>query len=433
MSVREANRYYDVYPRIVRANEKAEITIRPLYDHSAFGEECTYEVSIFPLSGPGTQMVRSLKLSPVMGALHIHHEFDGEQEHRMVIESLSGEKRSVLAQFHVYSLAPDLFARRPFKGDVHLHSHYSDGKEAPAYVAGACRRIGLDFMAVTDHHRHSPSLEALAAYNETDIDLGIFPGEEIHLPGNPIHCVNFGGRSSVSKLVGRDEEYRAEVSHIQNRLSGFPLTVDPYQYASTVWCFQKIRDAGGLGVFCHPYWFVNNRFDVPEALLTQILEEQPFDAVEVVGGYLPHEAESNWLQVARYNEERARGRKIPVVGASDAHTCEKDGVLGAYYTVVFSPTPGLHDLIESVRNLYSVAVESPSGEESSRAHGPFRLVRYTQFLLREVFPQHDELCVEEGRLMLAHLSGDAQAVHTLRAYKGRTTALCDRLWAPAQA
>lgn len=33
-----------------------------------------------------------------------------------------------------------------------------------------------------------------------------------------------------------------------------PLTLDEdaYQYASCVWCFDKIREARGLGIFCHP-------------------------------------------------------------------------------------------------------------------------------------------------------------------------------------
>ena len=46
----------------------------------------------------------------------------------------------------VYSLAPDLLALRPLRGDFHMHSTCSDGKQPPAHVAARCRQIGLDFM-----------------------------------------------------------------------------------------------------------------------------------------------------------------------------------------------------------------------------------------------------------------------------------------------
>jgi hypothetical protein len=80
--------------------------------------------------------------------------------------------------------------------------------------------------------------------------------------------------------------------------------------------------------------------------------------------------------------------------------------------------------------LYSVAVEAVPGE-TPRAYGPFRLVKFALFLMREVFPHHDALCVEEGRLMLAHLAGDPEAVFALSRLHGRTTALLERFWASA--
>jgi hypothetical protein len=72
-------------------------------------------------------------------------------------------------------------------------------------------------------------------------------------------------------------------------------------------------------------------------------------------------------------------------------------------------------------------VEALSGE-TARAHGPFRLVKYAQFLLREVFPEHDALCAQEGRLMLAHLAGDATAAEQLGKRRGSVARLYARLW-----
>jgi hypothetical protein len=292
-------------------------------------------------------------------------------------------------------------------------------------VAAACRRIGLDFMALTDHRKYAPSLEAIAAFEGVSHDLCIYPGEEVHPPGNPVHIVNFGGRFSINDLFASDT-YRAEVRAIEATLSDLPAGADPYPLASCIWCYDKIREAGGLGVFCHPDWFTSYRYDVPAYLTELLFERQPFDAMELVGGYPLVEVESNRLQVARYQEERARGKRLPVVGVSDAHGCERGDLFGWYYTVVFAASAGLPDLIGSIKDLYSVAVEAIPGA-MPRAFGPFRLVKYTQFLLREVFPQHDELCLEEGRLMLAHVAGDPAAAEALAGLQGRIAALYRRL------
>ena len=90
--------------------------------------------------------------------------FEGEQEHVLFVEEIWGKNRRSVGEFRLYSAQPDLFGRKPYKGDIHMHSHRSDGRESPGYVAGCCRRIGLDFMALTDHRKYKPSLEAQQAY-----------------------------------------------------------------------------------------------------------------------------------------------------------------------------------------------------------------------------------------------------------------------------
>jgi hypothetical protein len=427
--MKQENIYYEVTPRILRADRKATVRIRPLFDHCRFDDKAEYVVAYYPSEEfalrSGWPAKARMTLKPTRGVLRVPLYFEGEQEHVLLVERVAGEQRKQLGEFRLYSLEADLFARRPYKGDFHIHSCCSDGVESPAYVAGACRRIGMDFMAVTDHRRYAPSLEAQRAYSRLSVDLRIYPGEEVHPPDNPVHIVNFGGGFSLSEFFARKEKtYRREVKAIQQRLGPLPAGVDPYQYASCLWCFDRIREAGGLGVFCHPYWFTDRRYTPSGALTTHLFATQPYDAFELIGGYELHAVDSNTLQVARYHDERAAGRRIPIVGASDAHGCEAAQFFGWYYTVVFSPSTDLPDIIESVKGLHSVAVEVLPGA-AARAYGPFRLVKYALFLLREVFPQHDELCREEGRLMLAHLAGDRGAADMLSRLKGRAGTLLE--------
>lgn len=434
--MKRENLYFELTPRIVRADRKATVRIRPLFDHCRFEPDAEYAVSYFPAEEfalrSGWPATSRLILKPSRGALRVPLYFEGEQEHVLLVERVSDGQRKPVGEFRLYSLAPDLFVRRPYKGDFHIHSCRSDGLESPGYVAGACRRIGMDFMALTDHRRHAPSLEAQRAYARLDVDLRIHPGEEVHPPDNPVHIVNFGGGFSLSEFFARKEKrYRREVKAVQQKLGPLPPGVNAYQYASCLWCFDRIREAGGLGVFCHPYWFTDHRYAPAGALTSHLFRMQPFDAYEVIGGYELHAVDSNTLQVARYHDERAAGRRIPIVGASDAHGCEAGQFFGWYYTIVFAPSPGLPDVIENVKMLYSVAVEALPGA-AARAYGPFRLVKYALFLLRELMPQHDELCREEGRLMLARLAGDHDAAGMLSRLKGRTGALLDSFWARAR-
>ncbi|HOJ12011.1 MAG TPA: hypothetical protein PK733_15675 [Clostridiales bacterium] len=153
-----------------------------------------------------------------------------------------------------------------------------------------------------------------------------------------------------------------------------------------------------------------------------MFDTQPYDAFELLGGYHLSEVESNTLQVARYHEEISKGKKIPIVGSTDSHGCEKGSLFGWYYTIVFSHTSELQDIIGNIKSLHSVAVEALPNEKV-RVYGPFRLVKYALFLIREVFPAHDALCFEEGKLMLDYISGDKSVSDKLGRLKGQTTEL----------
>ena len=75
-------------------------------------------------------------------------------------------------------------------------------------------------------------------------------------------------------------------------------------------------------------------------------------------------------------------------------------------------------ITSAIKNHLSVAVECEVGEKE-RVHGSYRLVKYTRFLLDYYFPAHDELCVEEGRLMREYALGSTEAGTALTALAPR--------------
>lgn len=422
---------WDVAPRVVRSGETAEIVIRPRSPAAAFAPDRTYAVTYTPMEDRGSFSAFGSRHEPAFrvtgGELRVAQRFEGEQEHGLFVEEVRGAERVPVLDARVYSVGDDLHGRRPLKGDLHIHSCRSDGRDPPAHVAAACRRIGLDFMALTDHRLYAPSLEAQNAFEGMPIDLAIFPGEEVHPPDNPIHIVNFGGSRSIQARFA-DPGWRGEVEAIAHGLVGLPPKLEPYLYASALWTFRAIRESGGLGIFCHPSWIHQRRYHIPGSLADHVFAEQPYDAYEVVGGYHRWQAESNALQTARYHEETCRGKRIPVVGVSDAHGCEGGELFGWYFTIVFAASTAMGDLTIAIKDLRSVGVEALPGAPI-RVHGPSRLVKYAHFLLREYFPGHDELCREEGEAMLAHLAGDGTARDRLASMRGRTLELHRRMTA----
>ena len=338
-----------------------------------------------------------------------------------------------VAQLHVYALADDLSHRYPLRGDFHMHTSGSDGQQPPAVVCANYRKRGYDFIVITDHDRYYPSLDAIAAYKDVNIPLSILPGEEVHLPGTNVHIVNAGGMYSINGLLPVKENYLEtngelsrrrfnesiqvpevyemdaywrEVEELERALTAdgnFPKTIDSRSYAVCCWAFDKIHQADGLGIFCHPYW-IQDLYQIHEDFTLYMLEKHPFDAFEVLGG--ENYYAQNGLQTALYYEEFKHGRVHPIVGSTDSHNSMS---ISRNYdlcsTIVFAKSNARKDILEAVREKYSIAVDTLSKEY--RLVGEYRLQKYGAFLMERYFPIHDQAALIDGELMYQYAVGNA--------------------------
>ena len=105
------------------------------------------------------------------------------------------------------------------------------------------------------------------------------------------------------------------------------------------------------------------------------------------------------------------------MGSTDSHSCVHNRNALIASTIVFAPENTREGIVSSIKDFYSVAVDSISTE--LRLVGEARFVRYGNFLLREFFTLHDELVFEEGRLMKDYACGDEDAARLLTAINGR--------------
>lgn len=440
--------YYDIYPKVIKRGKKAEICIKPLGAHADFKQK-EYILSIRPINEGSSRDYPDRPNNVTLpvgvgedGCIRFEYAFPDEQEYFIRLLGDDGKK---LLQLSVYCVEDDLAGRYPLMGDLHMHTCRSDGHESPAAVAANYRRYGYDFLAITDHGRYYPSLEAIDAYRDVPVEFTLVPGEEVHMPKlgapriNDVHIVNFGGEFSINALidtsshcteVGTDKSRRSINPDIcppvmtetefwqdvEKTIDGLdiPDGVEKHAYACCKWVFDKIKQANGLGIFAHPYW-ISDVFQVPESLVEYLMEKQPFDAFEVLGG--ENYFEQNGLQAIRFYEDRAKGRTYPIVGSTDSHGSVNNRNGRICSTIVFAPENERVSIISSIKENYSVAVDTISTE--FRLVGDSRLVKYACFLMNNFFPLHDELCFEEGRAMKDYACKIDGAEEILSAISGR--------------
>jgi len=443
---------FDIFPKVFLTDVEETITVQSLGMRKRFIPGKSYQVNFKEVERaedsrfPGSGSVRSLDIIADDKGLIVTH-MDFPREGMYLVEVHDKDDDSQITSMRVYALSHDMKGRLPFRGDLHMHTCRSDGRELPATVAAHYRGYGYDFTVISDHERYYPSLEARKALeiNQDDCsditDLLVVPGEEVHLPLNAVHYVNFGGSFSINGLVtpSSNQEEGDDVFHrsidgncpptmtreeyiemIKERSKSVPRDIESERlsFASAQWIYEMQKKAGGIGIFPHPYWLCST-MQLSEDYTYFFYENHPFDVFEVLGGerYYQH----NGFQTCFYYEEKAKGIDYPVVGSTDSHSSVNNPGGLICSTIVFAPQNTTRSLVDSIKSKYSVAIDSISKEY--RLVGDFRWVKYGSFLMEEWFPLHDQACAAEGFYLMQYLSGNQNARNILKALKGSIPAM----------
>ncbi|QSB13275.1 PHP domain-containing protein [Natronosporangium hydrolyticum] len=214
-----------------------------------------------------------------------------------------------------------------YRGDCHVHSHYSKNADlTPEQVAAAARAAGLDFIATTEHNRVDTHGSWAPYAGE---DLLVIPGQEVVTPNG--HWLAVG--IEPGQLV--DWRYRVRDDAIDRQI-------------------DRVRRVGGLCVAAHPHApYPSGAFMYPY---------HSFDVVEVWNGLWasdrPWNAD-NEAALAEWGRGLAagihEGRWRPAIGGSDAHLA---GQLGTPHTVVFAEELSTEAVLAGIRAGRSWIAES---------------------------------------------------------------------------
>lgn len=386
---------------------------------------------------PGGGFIRSklgteeVKFESEGGKIFADMEFSDEREYVFTFYNRSkvdawraktGPTPSPAGKASIYALNPDLFATRPYKGDMHMHSTWSDGRQPPEEVGLKCLETGYDFQALSDHRKYEASERLIGVLSKYSTSMACFKAEEVHTTSVHIHSI--GASRSMTLWAEENPEELERLT--QEFLKSVPKGIEENErvcIAKTEATWKMIRECGGIAVFNHLYWRQGDRRYVSDAVRDTLLERKNFDAIELANRLCG--SESTDLTEARRIELLEKGIKYPIIGNSDAHRTFQ---IGGSFTIAFSKSKKFVDVKDAILNFRSVVVETVSRIEFSndetadpdfkgyRIIGPRRLVALAHFVMRNFYPEHDALCEAEAEILRPAIEAETEL------YKRKTPA-----------
>ena len=393
---------YACFPGVVNVGKETRVAIVPEGSSRFFREEDEYEIWVGgmwdDLVDYHDTLIPNAPCEVKDGYLWFTFTFKEEMEYSVRFR----KKDSAYTKLSVYAVEDDLFTRRPLKGDLHVHSYYSDGKDDVLMTAAAYREMGFDFYTLTDHNRYFTSEMVQEGYKDVRLGMTLLRGEEIHTPGSAVHIVHIGGRKSVAdRYINDRENYEREVAEVEAGVTGVSEQYK-HRYAMAKWaCREAHKEEDSIVIFPHPFWRANI-YNVSRELCDLLFDTKMFDAYEIMGGG-PDDV--NNLQVSLWQEQCIKGNIIPVVGSSDSHIhAFMQGQFARTFTILFAKSNSEKDIIDAVKNGWSVAAEiSAAGSENIRFYGRHRFVMFAQFLFGNYFEVMRHMVEGEGELMRAYI------------------------------
>lgn len=443
---KQCNAEYELFPRVALINTATGFTLRGLGIETALESGKEYMLKILPREEIITAKTHCLGnydlyethrvKADANGRLHFSLTLSREQIYTVRLYADPENTDSKLTDLDIFCAEKDLFERTPMRGNTHAHAcHSVDGHEDPAVAASVYRKAGFDYLAITDHHKVDGSFFAVEVYKNIPTEMCLLFGEEVHIPDAYIHAVNVGAVPDGG--IGLDRYYHEHEEEVlpvikktaEDAKAFLPENIDPMDYAFRKWIADTVHANGGIAIIAHPFW-VYDAHNTSNAMFEYLAKSGLFDAVEIVHGQEPGLFDVN-TEIAFWNDLRAKGIFLPVVGCDDAHrrsfAWDYDSSFNHAYTLIFAKEPTMKGFAEAIKGGYSAAVES---FEDAPLHiiSDYRMTRFSVFLLEQYFPYHDELCFEEGCRMKDAYLGDEDSLEILRIINGRVKKYTDRFF-----
>jgi len=334
----------------------------------------------------------------------------------------------------LYCLDDEMMKLRPLKGDLHMHSIYSDGKTTPFAMALASLGAGMDFMGVTDHDNYNGSLEAIEKVEANNIDLLVLAGEEVSVGGKKDmsialgngHILSIHANQSIEDQRKDTEKYEAELQAISETLKKEDIdkNIDVTHYAKNIWVIQKIKEAKGISILAHPNWvYRDGKYHLHQAFYKEMLKTSQLDGVEVFGEEKVKE-HNNMTHLTALQTTNKHKYLAPFAN-SDAH--DSDHEVGDRFTIVFVKEKSASSIIAAIKSGLTCAIFKRENYEHQFI-GKDALAQYVYFLIKEYYPKHSSLKSRLAKLYFDELINGEQFERKIQIVKQRLESHSNNFW-----
>lgn len=209
--------------------------------------------------------------------------------------------------------------RRWLKGDLHTHTHASDGVLTAEELAWRAVRHGLDYLAITDHNQMT-----------SQDSLPEIPGLTL-IPG--VEWTHFNGHAN---FLGVDRPYDE------------PFAANTPE--EILGRFTSARKRGASITINHPFDEV--------AGFKLDMQNLPYDNLEIWNGPM---RESNLRSVGLWQSLLSAGRKVAICGGSDYHRDTPFLFLGGPTTCVYASSASPQDILGALNAGHAYITFAPNG------------------------------------------------------------------------
>jgi len=207
---------------------------------------------------------------------------------------------------------PKLIEKKDIKGDLHVHSKYSDGKESIEEIAKAAKRRGYDYIGISDH---SQSLKIASGLSIKELHKKIEEVKKINkkLPGIKVLCgteadILMDGSIDYPDSVLKELDYVIAAIH-----SGFKQSKEQITKRIIKACKNKY-----VNIIAHPTGILQGIRDAYQVDLEKIYQAASDFNVALEINCHPQRMDLSDLRVME-----AKSKKAKLFLGTDSHTLEQ--------------------------------------------------------------------------------------------------------------
>lgn len=190
-------------------------------------------------------------------------------------------------------------------GNLHIHSHYSDGRGSIPYIAAQAAKAGLDFIIITDHNtlRGKHNGEE-AYYGKVLVLIGMEVNTEAH------HYLALGVEHEVPQ---HDDDPQQVIDEV-NRQRGWGGIAHPFEKGSSLyqnglrfpWTDWKVNGFQGIEIWNYLSQWKDSIHTIPQGIFRLLFPHSAFRA-------------ACQSAIEQWDIHLQKGEKVLAFGGSDAH------------------------------------------------------------------------------------------------------------------